>query len=90
FTVNVISLEVTCLLSGLMFAWIVEEWVWDYAITVILVHVGLTTGVMSDFPSTEPWWIALGAGLLVMIFGGQLLAYKLYKNNFIYPDLENF
>lgn len=25
-----------------MFAWIVEEWVWDYAITVTLLHIAMT------------------------------------------------
>lgn len=40
--VGVISTEVTYLLGGLVFAWIVEEWVWDYAITVTLLHVAMT------------------------------------------------
>ncbi len=40
--VSVISTEVTYVLGGLIFAWIVEEWVWDYAITVTLLHVALT------------------------------------------------
>ncbi|XP_058880013.1 transmembrane protein 244 isoform X1 [Acipenser ruthenus] len=89
-TVNLISAEVTFFISGLMFALIVEEWVWDYAITVTLIHVGLTTVVMSEFPSADHWWISIGSGLSVMVFGGQLLAYKLFKNNFIYPVLEDF
>uniref|UniRef100_A0A673MWJ3 Uncharacterized protein n=1 Tax=Sinocyclocheilus rhinocerous TaxID=307959 RepID=A0A673MWJ3_9TELE len=53
---NVISTEVTHVLGGLIFAWIVEE----CAITVTLLHVALTVAVMADFPSTEHWWIALG------------------------------
>ncbi len=40
--VSLISTEVTYVLGGLIFAWIVEEWVWDYAITVTLLHVALT------------------------------------------------
>lgn len=40
--VCVISTEVTYVLGGLVFAWIVEEWVWDYAITVTLLHVAMT------------------------------------------------
>lgn len=40
--VSVISTEVTYVLGGLVFAWIVEEWVWDYAITVTLLHVAMT------------------------------------------------
>ncbi|KAK6489793.1 transmembrane protein 244 [Huso huso] len=90
YVVNLISAEVTFFISGLMFALIVEEWVWDYAITVTLIHVGLTTVVMSEFPSADHWWISIGSGLSVMVFGGQLLAYKLFKNNFIYPVLEDF
>ncbi|XP_067098413.1 transmembrane protein 244 [Osmerus mordax] len=91
YLVSVISMEVTYVLGGLVFAWIVEEWVWDYAITVTLLHIAMTVAVMSDFPSTEHWWIALGSGLVMMIFGGQLLAYKLFRNNFVYPaDLQNF
>ncbi|PWA27517.1 hypothetical protein CCH79_00000104, partial [Gambusia affinis] len=91
YLVGVISTEVTYVLGGLVFAWIVEEWVWDYAITVTLLHVGMTVAVMSDFPSAEHWWIALGSGLVMMIFGGQLLAYKLFRNNFVYPaELQNF
>lgn len=40
--VGVISTEVTYVLGGLVFAWIVEEWVWDYAITVTLLHIAMT------------------------------------------------
>lgn len=83
--VGVISTEVTYVLGGLVFAWIVEEWVWDYAITVTLLHIAMTvagkhtltpsnklgnfikiqgwcliSAVMSDLPSAEHWWIALG------------------------------
>ncbi|KAM8725725.1 putative transmembrane protein 244 isoform 1-T1 [Acanthopagrus schlegelii] len=91
YLVGVISTEVTYLLGGLVFAWIVEEWVWDYAITVTLLHIAMTVAVMSDFPSAEHWWIALGSGLVMMIFGGQLLAYKLFRSNFVYPaELQNF
>ncbi|XP_061757230.1 transmembrane protein 244 isoform X3 [Nerophis ophidion] len=91
YLVGVISTEVTYVLGGLVFAWIVEEWVWDYAITVTLLHVAMTVAVMSDVPSTEHWWMALGSGLVMMIFGGQLLAYKLFRSNFVYPaELQNF
>lgn len=46
--VGVISTEVTYLLGGLVFAWIVEEWVWDYAITVTLLHVAMTVAGNDD------------------------------------------
>uniref|UniRef100_A0A8C8J567 Uncharacterized protein n=1 Tax=Oncorhynchus tshawytscha TaxID=74940 RepID=A0A8C8J567_ONCTS len=41
-TVTVISTELTYLSGGLTFAWIVEEWIWDYAIPVKLIHIDLT------------------------------------------------
>nr|XP_020459259.1 transmembrane protein 244 isoform X1 [Monopterus albus] len=91
YLVGVISTEVTYVLGGPVFAWIVEEWVWDYAITVTLLHIVMTVAVMSDVPSAEHWWIALGSGLVMMIFGGQLLAYKFFRSNFVYPaELQNF
>ncbi|KTG03223.1 hypothetical protein cypCar_00025739, partial [Cyprinus carpio] len=66
YLVSVISTEVTYVLGGLIFVWIVEECVWDYAITVTLLHVALTVAVMADFPSTEHWWIALGESRAVV------------------------
>uniref|UniRef100_A0A8C1SR43 Rho GTPase activating protein 18 n=1 Tax=Cyprinus carpio TaxID=7962 RepID=A0A8C1SR43_CYPCA len=82
YLVSVISTEVTYVLGGLIFAWIVEECVWDYAITVTLLHVALTVAVMADFPSTEHWWIALGKFPLLE---------KLFRSNFVHPaDLQNF
>ncbi|XP_076872710.1 putative transmembrane protein 244 isoform X2 [Brachyhypopomus gauderio] len=91
YLVSVISMEVTYVLGGLLFAWIVEECVWDYAITVTLLHITMTVAVMAEFPSTEHWWIALGSGLVMMIFGGQLLAYRLFRSNFVHPsDLQDF
>uniref|UniRef100_A0A3P8NZL4 Transmembrane protein 244 n=1 Tax=Astatotilapia calliptera TaxID=8154 RepID=A0A3P8NZL4_ASTCA len=76
YLVGVISTEVTYILGGLVFAWIVEEWVWDYAITVTLLHIAMTVA---------------GTGLVMMIFGGQLMAYKFFRSNFVYPaELQNF
>lgn len=43
FTVLVISLEITFFLCGLLFALVVEEWVWDYAVTVTIIHIIITS-----------------------------------------------
>ncbi|XP_069624066.1 putative transmembrane protein 244 isoform X2 [Ranitomeya imitator] len=72
---NLISLETTFLVSSILFVLLVEEWIWDYGCTVTVIHVTVTS---------------LGIGLTAMICGGQILAYFLYKNNFIYPDLNDF
>lgn len=43
FTVLVISLEITFFTCGLLFALVVEEWVWDYAVTVTIIHIVITS-----------------------------------------------
>uniref|UniRef100_A0A8C4UV56 Transmembrane protein 244 n=1 Tax=Falco tinnunculus TaxID=100819 RepID=A0A8C4UV56_FALTI len=90
YLVLVISLEITFFICGLLFALIVEEWVWDYAVTVTIIHIIITSVVMSEFPLTLHWWLALGSGVISMISGGQTLAYCLFKDNFIYPILDDF
>ncbi|XP_032130713.1 transmembrane protein 244 isoform X4 [Sapajus apella] len=90
YKVLLVSTEVTYFVCGLLFVPVVEEWVWDYAISVTILHVAITSTVMLEFPLTSHWWAALGSGLISMICGGQILAYCLFKDNFIYPDLDNF
>lgn len=51
--VGVISTEVTYILGGLVFAWIVEEWVWDYAITVTLLHIAMTVAGIYTHTRTQ-------------------------------------
>lgn len=43
FLVNLLSLELTYFCSGLLFAAVVRRRVWDYALTVTLVHVMITS-----------------------------------------------
>nr|XP_013814365.1 PREDICTED: transmembrane protein 244 [Apteryx mantelli mantelli] len=88
--VLLISLEITFFICGLLFALVVEEWVWDYAVTVTIIHIIITSVVMSEFPLMLHWWLALGSGVISMICGGQILAYCLFKDNFIYPVLDDF
>ncbi|KAM4040164.1 putative transmembrane protein 244 isoform 1-T1 [Anomaloglossus baeobatrachus] len=87
---NLISLETTFLVSSIIFVLLVEEWIWDYGCTVTVIHVTVTSLVNVEFPVIEHWWTSIGIGLTAMICGGQILAYFLYKNNFIYPDLNDF
>ncbi|XP_066446968.1 putative transmembrane protein 244 [Eleutherodactylus coqui] len=87
---NVISLESTFLVCSILFVLVVEEWIWDYGTTVTVIHITVASLVNMEFPVTAHWWTAIGIGLISMICGGQILAYQLYKNNFIYPDLDDF
>uniref|UniRef100_A0AAY5KKD4 Transmembrane protein 244 n=1 Tax=Esox lucius TaxID=8010 RepID=A0AAY5KKD4_ESOLU len=60
YLVNLLSMELTYFCSGLLFAAVVR-WVWDYALTVTLLHVLLTSLVMLEFPLVWQWWLALGS-----------------------------
>ncbi|KAI3361026.1 hypothetical protein L3Q82_013225, partial [Scortum barcoo] len=75
YLVNLLSLELTYFCSGLLFATVVRRRVWDYAVTITLVHVMITSLVMLEFPMVWQWWLALGSGLFLMICNGQLIAY---------------
>ncbi|XP_056902434.1 transmembrane protein 244-like isoform X3 [Takifugu flavidus] len=75
YLVNLVSLELTYFCSGLLFAAVVQRRVWDYALTVTLVHVAVTSLVMLEFPMVWQWWLALASGLFLMICNGQLIAY---------------
>nr|XP_019933871.1 PREDICTED: transmembrane protein 244-like [Paralichthys olivaceus] len=75
YLVNLLSLELTYFCSGLLFAAVVRGRVWDYALTVTLLHVVITSLVMLEFPMVWQWWLALGSGLFLMICNGQLIAY---------------
>ncbi|XP_048468833.1 transmembrane protein 244-like isoform X1 [Rhincodon typus] len=59
YLVNLLSMELTYFTSGILFAIIVKKRVWDYSITVTLVHVILSSAVMAEFPLAWQWWLAL-------------------------------
>ncbi|KAK6474540.1 transmembrane protein 244-like [Huso huso] len=90
YLVNLLSMQLTYFSSGLLFAAVVKRWVWDYAITVTLVHVGLTSAVMLEFPLVWQWWLALGNGLFLMICNGQLIAYFACENDHSHPTLDSY
>ncbi|XP_053310599.1 transmembrane protein 244-like isoform X1 [Spea bombifrons] len=75
FLVHLISLEITCLICGLLFVPIGRSWVWDYSITVIGVHVCLCCIVTGVLPWMWQWWLEIGCGLILMVGFGQTLAY---------------
>uniref|UniRef100_A0A8C3VR36 Transmembrane protein 244 n=1 Tax=Catagonus wagneri TaxID=51154 RepID=A0A8C3VR36_9CETA len=60
YKVLLVSAEVTYFVCGLLFVLVVEEWVWDYGISVTILHVTITSAVMLEFPLTSHWWAALG------------------------------
>ncbi|KAM9782823.1 putative transmembrane protein 244 [Neosynchiropus ocellatus] len=90
YLVNLLSLELTFFFSGLLFAAVVKKQVWDYAITVTLLHVLITSLVMFEFPMEWQWWLALGSGLFLMICNGQLIAYFTCQSDHNYASFSIF
>ncbi|XP_006631340.1 putative transmembrane protein 244 isoform X1 [Lepisosteus oculatus] len=90
YLVNLLSMELTYFSSGLLFAAVVKRWVWDYAFTVTLIHIALTSVVMLEFPLVWQWWLALGSGLFLMICNGQLIAYFACQNDHRYPAFHSY
>ncbi|XP_043312907.1 transmembrane protein 244 isoform X2 [Cervus elaphus] len=43
YKVLLVSTEVTYFVCGLLFVLVVEEWVWDYGISVTILHVAITS-----------------------------------------------
>nr|XP_031535931.1 transmembrane protein 244 isoform X1 [Vicugna pacos] len=49
-----VSTEVTYFICGLLFVLVVEEWVWDYGISVTILHVAITsTGKQNKIKETK-------------------------------------
>ncbi|XP_030073510.1 putative transmembrane protein 244 isoform X2 [Microcaecilia unicolor] len=90
YLVNLLSLELTYFISGLLFAAVVKRWMWDYAITVTLIHVGVTSAVMAEFPRIWQWWLAIGSGLFLMICNGELVAYFACQSDHSYPIIDRY
>uniref|UniRef100_A0A8C8RAS6 Transmembrane protein 244 n=1 Tax=Pelusios castaneus TaxID=367368 RepID=A0A8C8RAS6_9SAUR len=86
--VNLLSMELTYFTNGLLFAAVLKRWFWDYAITVTLIHVALTSAVMQQFPLVWQWWLALGSGLFIMICSGQFVTYFVFPDS-CYPTLDS-
>ncbi|XP_066272920.1 putative transmembrane protein 244 [Branchiostoma lanceolatum] len=70
---RLVSMESTYFVCTWAFAAIVQHCVWDYAITITLVHVSISCAVMQGFPLTWQWWVTLGCGVFFMIIVGEMV-----------------
>ncbi|KAJ8373215.1 hypothetical protein AAFF_G00267070 [Aldrovandia affinis] len=89
YLVNLLSMELTFFCSGVLFAAVVKRCVWDYGLTVTLVHVLLTSTVMREFPLMWQWWLVLCSGLFLMVCNGQLIAHFACQSDPSYPTFHS-
>ncbi|KAG8451160.1 hypothetical protein GDO86_003428 [Hymenochirus boettgeri] len=88
YLVNLLSVEVTFILSGLLFVPIVRSLVWDYAITVTVLHICMCCLVTAEFPLMWQWWLEISCGLLLMVGCGQTLAHFTLSSPLIKQPFE--
>ncbi|XP_078279015.1 putative transmembrane protein 244 [Rhinoraja longicauda] len=84
YLVILLSMELTFFISGLLFAAIIKKRIWDYALTITLSHVVLSSALMGEFPVAWQWWVAILAGMMMMICNGQLVVYLICQKNHRY------
>ncbi|KAK3744967.1 hypothetical protein QZH41_008493 [Actinostola sp. cb2023] len=70
--VNLLALVLTYMVSTGIFLIFIRQRIWDYAITISIIHLGVSCAVMQDFPSNWHWWLAYGLSVLFMIVLGQI------------------
>ncbi|XP_020902202.1 transmembrane protein 244 [Exaiptasia diaphana] len=70
--VNLLALVLTYVVSTGIFLIFIRQRIWDYAITISLIHLGISCAVMQDFPTNWHWWLAYGLSVLFMIVIGQI------------------
>ncbi|KAK6180282.1 hypothetical protein SNE40_012468 [Patella caerulea] len=73
--VNVISMEVSYSLCGIIYGLLVRNWAWDYAVSIALLHLALSCLVMLDFPVNWSWWVCYGCALLLKIILGEMVCF---------------
>ncbi|XP_032233576.1 transmembrane protein 244 isoform X2 [Nematostella vectensis] len=59
--VNMLSLTLTFMMCTGVYLIFIKQRIWDYALTVSLIHLGISCAVMQDFPVNWQWWIAYKA-----------------------------
>ncbi|XP_022102596.1 transmembrane protein 244-like [Acanthaster planci] len=68
-----IALECTYFFSAFVFLTFLRQRLWDFSITVTVVHSAITCAVNISFPLVWEWWICILVGLFINISFGQLI-----------------
>ncbi|XP_033644754.1 transmembrane protein 244-like [Asterias rubens] len=73
FISDFIALECTYFFSTFVFLVFLRDRLWDFAITVTIIHCAITCAVNVSFPLVWEWWICILSGLVITIAFGQLI-----------------
>ncbi|XP_038056717.1 transmembrane protein 244-like [Patiria miniata] len=68
-----IALESTFFVSTFVFLTFLRQRLWDFSVTVTIIHSAITCAVNLSFPLVWEWWICLLIGLVINISFGQLI-----------------
>ncbi|XP_041358079.1 transmembrane protein 244-like isoform X4 [Gigantopelta aegis] len=73
--VNLLSMLLSFSICGFIYGILVPNWIWDYAVTVTIIHILMCCLVMLNFPLNWSWWVCLTCALILEIFFGEILSY---------------
>ncbi|KAJ7373866.1 hypothetical protein OS493_009188 [Desmophyllum pertusum] len=79
--VTLLSMLLTYIITTVIIIIFLRKKVWDYAITLGLVHLVLSCAVMQAFPTNWEWWIAFLSSVLFMAVLGELVIRCFFKEN---------
>ncbi|XP_041358077.1 uncharacterized protein LOC121374975 isoform X2 [Gigantopelta aegis] len=57
--VNLLSMLLSFSICGFIYGILVPNWIWDYAVTVTIIHILMCCLVMLNFPLNWSWWVCL-------------------------------
>ncbi|XP_070555266.1 putative transmembrane protein 244 [Ptychodera flava] len=71
FLSDFIALEATYIFTTWIYLIFLDSWLWDYAITVTIIHCAIVCAVNLTFPLIWEWWVCVLIGLTLMIILGE-------------------
>ncbi|XP_006813806.1 putative transmembrane protein 244 [Saccoglossus kowalevskii] len=71
FLSDIIALESTYFISTWVYIAYLDSWLWDYALTVTVIHCAIVCAVNVTFPLIWEWWVCVCIGLIFMMVVGE-------------------
>ncbi|XP_072026317.1 putative transmembrane protein 244 [Amphiura filiformis] len=73
FLSDFLAMECTFVSATFVFLTFMRSGLWDYAVTITLLHCGLVCLVNLTFPLVWEWWLSVLIGMILMISAGELM-----------------
>ncbi|XP_077991687.1 putative transmembrane protein 244 [Glandiceps talaboti] len=74
FLSDIIALESTYIFTTWIFLIYLDSWIWDYGLTITVIHCAIVCAVNLTFPLVWEWWVCVLIGLVLMIILGESIS----------------